>query len=194
MAVETGSLLTQFQRHLTTLGGEVAIVDDLTQAAEMIAVHAREGDSSIVIPPVSGTNDAATDIPLWQQIIPLLRDKGISINESGGPASIADAPVGLSGAVAAIAETGSVILADNALAARAVSMLTLSHIILIAEHDIVPMLDDAGQKLRELTRPGPNQQHYISCVTGPSRTSDIERVLTIGVQGPKTLRVIVVKG
>ena len=31
----------------------------------------------------------------------------------------------------------------------------------------------------------------LSLVTGPSRTADIERVLTIGVQGPKVLHVLV---
>ncbi len=86
------------------------------------------------------------------------------------------------------------LLAENALAARIVSMLTLTHIVLVREQRIVPMLDDAGTRLRELTQAGPDQRHYLSFVTGPSRTSDIERVLTIGVQGPKTLCVIVVKG
>jgi len=33
---------------------------------------------------------------------------------------------------------------------------------------------------------------YISFVTGPSRTADIERVLTIGVQGPKALHIILI--
>ncbi len=192
MATET--LFAQFQRHLTTLGGEVAYVDDLTQAVQIIAERAKQGDGSIVVPPIFGTRGAGAETPLWQQIIPLLRNGGVTLKESGGPASVADAPVGLSGAALAIAETGSVMLADNALETRVVSMLTLAHIILIAEHDIVPMLDDAGRQLRELTRPGPNQQHYISFVTGASRTSDIERVLTIGVQGPKSLCVIVVKG
>jgi L-lactate dehydrogenase complex protein LldG len=54
------------------------------------------------------------------------------------------------------------------------------------------MLDDMGARLRQLTRAGEQQQHYISLVTGPSRTADIERTLTVGVQGPKTLCVLVV--
>lgn len=190
MTVET--LFAQFQRHLTSLGGEVAYVDDLAQAAQLVAGRARQGDGSVVVPPIPGADGA--DIPLWQQIIPHLREDGITIKESTGPAGTADAPLGLSGALLAIAETGSVMLAGNELAARAVSLLTLEHIIIIAEHDIVPVLDDAGRRLQALTRQGPNQQHYISFVTGPSRTSDIERVLTIGVQGPKSLSVIVVKG
>lgn len=136
-------------------------------------------------------NCAAT---LWQQAIPFLHEMGITIKESTGAASVADAPVGLSGAELAIAETGSLMLADNALEARVVSMLTLTHIVLIAESAIVPMLDDAGARLRELTRSGSDQHHYVSLITSSSRTSDIERVLTIGVQGPKTLYVIVVKG
>ena len=33
-------------------------------------------------------------------------------------------------------------------------------------------------------------RQYLSIITGPSRTADIERSLTIGVQGPSELHVV----
>ena len=125
-------------------------------------------------------------------ILPHLSGQGITIHEAGSPASVADAPAGLSGAELAIAETGSVLLAENALEARVVSMLTLTHFVLVSESKLVPMLDDAAAMLLQLARAGSDQRHYMSFVTGPSRTADIERTLTIGVQGPKVLCVIIV--
>ena len=38
----------------------------------------------------------------------------------------------------------------------------------------------------------PNRMGYLSMITGPSRTADIERVLTIGVHGPVRLIIIFV--
>ena len=43
-----------------------------------------------------------------------------------------------------------------------------------------------------LERLQPEQINYIAFITGPSRTADIERVLTIGVHGPERLIVVVV--
>ncbi|HEX9991195.1 MAG TPA: lactate utilization protein [Chloroflexia bacterium] len=96
--------------------------------------------------------------------------------------------VGIVQAKGAVAETGSLVLADDALAPRLLSMLADVCIALLPASNIVPSLDEAGALLAELERAG---HRYVSLVTGPSRTADIERVLTIGVQGPKALHIII---
>lgn len=184
--MSTSDLYQRFQQRLSAVGGEPHIVETLAQAAEIIANHPALAEGQVVVPP----NFAACQP--WGATLPLLQEKGISIREAGSPASVADAPAGLSSAELAIAETGSVLLADNALEARSVSMLTLTHFVLVRAAMLFPMLEDAGKAIQQLTRPGPHQRRYISLVTGPSRTADIERTLTIGVQGPKALCVIVV--
>ena len=178
-------LFTHFQHQLSLAGGESHQVGRLAEAATLIAAHPALGAGELVVPP-------KFDQQQWGAILPPLRSKGIAIREAGSPASVADAPAGLSSAELAIAETGSVLIAENTLEARVVSMLTLTHFVLVGSDRLVPLLDDAAMLLQRLTRAGSDQRHYISFVTGPSRTADIERTLTIGVQGPKTLCVIIV--
>lgn len=181
-------LFTQFEQRLSSVGGESHQVAGLAGAADLIAAHAALNAGEIVVPPGFDQH------PHWGAILPLLSRKGITIREAGSPASVADAPAGLSSAELAIAETGSVLLAENSLEARVVSMLTLTHFVLVSENTLVPMLNEAAEMLQRLAKAGPDQRHYMSFVTGPSRTADIERTLTIGVQGPKTLCVIIVAG
>jgi len=184
--IETNELLTRFKERLESVGGEAHLVENLEQAAELMKTHAALVQREIVVAPGFGS------LPRWGAILPLLRDQGIEIREAGSPASVADAPAGLSVAELAVAETGSVLLAENALEARVVGMLTLTHFVLVSTGTLYPMLEDAGKLLSELTKSGPDQRHYVTLVTGPSRTADIERTLTIGVQGPKALCVILV--
>lgn len=182
----TSDLFSRFQQRLTAAGGEAHTASSLEQAAELIASHPALADGQLVVPPGFASRQT------WGAIVPLLSARNIVVREADTPASIADAPAGLSSAELAIAETGSVLLADNALAARVVSMLTLTHFVLVQRSTLFPMLEDAGSLIQQLTKPGPDQQHYITLITGPSRTADIERTLTIGVQGPKALCVIIV--
>ena len=101
--------------------------------------------------------------------------------------SIADRPVGITVATLAIAETGSVLLIEPAPIDRAVSLLTRHLIIGVQASDIVDELADGFRWLAQQ----PNAAAYATFVTGPSRTADIERSLTIGVQGPSRLTVAV---
>lgn len=179
-------LFMHFQQQLSSAGGESHRVACLAEAAQIIVAHPALIAGEIVVPPNFSRHKH------WGAILPPVSSKVITIREAGSPASVADSPIGLSGAEVAIAETGSVLLAENTLEARVVSMLTLTHFVLVSEDKLVPMLDDAAVILQQLTKVGSDQRHYCSFVTGPSRTADIERTLTIGVQGPKTLCVIIV--
>ena len=96
----------------------------------------------------------------------------------------AAAKVGISQLDWAIANTGTLVQDAARVDQRLVSTLPLIHIALIRSDRIVPDLPSALAKIR------PEQTNYISFITGPSRTADIERVLTIGVHGPEKLIIV----
>lgn len=102
------------------------------------------------------------------------------------PAAVARAELGVCAAELAIAETGSVLLGESELLERLVSMLPPVSIVLLALDRLVASLDDAAAYLRSKTA----RSCYVSFVTGPSRTADIELVHTIGVHGPGELHII----
>ncbi len=84
----------------------------------------------------------------------------------------------------ALADTGTLVQDSTAVEQRLVSSLTEIHIALVATDAILPDLPAL------LTRMHPDQSGYIAMITGPSRTADIERVLTIGVHGPSRLVIV----
>jgi L-lactate dehydrogenase complex protein LldG len=98
----------------------------------------------------------------------------------------ARAKVGISQLDWAIANTGTLVQDAARLDQRLVSTLPLIHIALVRSDHIVPDLPAALSKIR------PEQTNYNSFITGPSRTADIERVLTIGVHGPEKLIIVFV--
>ena len=87
-----------------------------------------------------------------------------------------------------VAETGSVAINEPAID-RGKCFLAERLWVLVPEGAIVPTLDMAMQRLRDLVRLG--AKHPL-LMTGPSRTADIERVLTIGVHGPRAVLVVVI--
>lgn len=98
----------------------------------------------------------------------------------------ADSKVGISQLDWAMASTGSLVQDAAAVERRLVSTLPNIHIAIVETSRIVPDMPAVFSKIR------PEQTNYISFITGPSRTADIERVLTIGVHGPEKLIIVFV--
>jgi L-lactate dehydrogenase complex protein LldG len=105
---------------------------------------------------------------------------------------IDSAEVGISFAQAGIARTGSLLLELVDPTARSATALPPIHAVFLAASTIVPDLYALRDTLNTyLSSPGSS---YFSIITGPSRTADIERVLTIGVHGPKELHIFILEG
>jgi L-lactate dehydrogenase complex protein LldG len=111
------------------------------------------------------------------------------INGNDDPAG---ATLCLSRAEAGIAATGSLLLDLLGPDGRAATALAPKHAVFLDPGTIVPSLYDLGDRLRQLLQDG--DQAYFSLTTGPSRTADIERVLTIGVHGAKELHILLLEG
>lgn len=105
--------------------------------------------------------------------------------------ALARADLGVTRAVLGIAETGSILVASNDFLPRLSTMLPLVHVAILGQDAVVPSLDEAGEFLRRTSlEPAGEQIRYATFVSGPSRTSDVEKTLTVGVHGPGELHVI----
>ena len=103
------------------------------------------------------------------------------------------AKVGISGANAAIAETGTVMIVTNEGNADLTVTLPEVHIAVFGIDKVVATLDDTVAMLRMLPRSATGQRMsaYVNWITGPSRSGDIEQSLTIGVHGPREMHCVV---
>jgi L-lactate dehydrogenase complex protein LldG len=88
----------------------------------------------------------------------------------------------------AVAETGSVAV-NEPRGDRGLCFLAERLWLLVPKDEIVPTVDAAMLRMRELVQAGAPHPLLMS---GPSRTADIERVLTVGVHGPRALVVVVI--
>jgi L-lactate dehydrogenase complex protein LldG len=101
----------------------------------------------------------------------------------------AHADTGLTSADLAVASTGSIVLCGGATRPRSVRLLPSMHVEIVPGSRFVARMSDAFDVLARRT----DVPSSVIFVTGPSRTSDIENDLTIGVHGPASVVVLVLQ-
>ncbi|MFH2104603.1 MAG: LUD domain-containing protein [Chloroflexota bacterium] len=133
-------------------------------------------------------NDKGIDrVQAWDEIARRyggrLQEAGISLVRDADPGIKA----GITGAIAAIAETGTLVIPAGKGRPLTASLLPEIHIAVLRKSDILADLETA------LRLPDVAGSASVVLVSGPSRTADIEMTLTIGVHGPGELHVFVIE-
>lgn len=95
------------------------------------------------------------------------------------------ADIGITTVDFAIADTGTLVLCTNPLKSRGVSLFPIHHIAIVDADQIRTRMGEVLAELKEMK--APSSVHFI---TGPSRSSDIENDLSIGVHGPAALHIL----
>lgn len=105
------------------------------------------------------------------------------------------ADVGLSGANAIAADTGSIIVMENEGNIRAVTSLPRVHIAIAGIEKIVPTLEDALTVVRAASVFGVGQDFgtYASVISGPSRTFDLDGEEFLTGLGPEEVHVVLLE-
>ena len=144
------------------------------------AIHVPKEDTAALFSRITGQELPPNDIPaLVATARNFLREKYFR------------ADIGMSGANIVTADTGTLFLIENEGNIRLATGVPPVHIALVGMEKLVPTLSDA-YKVAEVTWRYTNYTipTYINMVSGPSKTGDIERVITYGAHGPKEFHVI----
>lgn len=107
------------------------------------------------------------------------------------PTTAAAAGLGVTSATAAIAATGSVVLDSRRAGGRVASLLPSVHLCVLPVNRLFATPADV---LRRMGSGSDALPPSMVVVTGPSRTGDIEQLLTLGAHGPTALHVVLVTG
>lgn len=175
-------LFPEFEKRATGAAAEVFRVKTAVEAQEIVANLVKFTNAKKVV---------IADSPLQQAagINKKIESMGVTVYTDVEDISehAESADIGISTVEFAIAESGSVCMDGYAFESRLVSMLPPLHIVFMNSNNVVLGITEAFEIISKVYDNG-----YISFITGPSRTSDIERVLTIGVHGPSRFVVIAI--
>lgn len=190
---DSTALIDSFTRELQAVGGEVFRPATGAEACEVTARLIKEAggnevlawpDEELPLPGIGQAFQAAGLVRVQVNLSPEAAARQAQMADLDRPL------VGLTGALAGLADTGALALLSGPARSRAASLLPLTHVALLATSNLYPSMAAflAAHTASTLIQDFSN----LVFITGPSRTGDIEMVITRGVHGPKRLVVVLV--
>ena len=175
----TGIFMEVFISAAKNVGAEVVTVKDTAEACRYIVDHA---DGTVLLPEQASLDRSGLSTELGKQC------QALAVFDRN---QAEQAAAGVTGANFAIAETGTIALESTDEQVRLATTLPTRHFVLLDPRKIVADGQAAIPYVRKLHEQAP--RNFLAYITGPSRTADIERVLTIGVHGPKELHILLME-
>jgi L-lactate dehydrogenase complex protein LldG len=132
----------------------------------------------------------------WQKVFcvedKLIASVSAQIEDRIVKSGLADCDVSITGCEYLVARTGTIVMSSAQTSGRTTSVYAPVHICIAFTNQLVYDLKDALQAAKDKYRS--NIPSFITFATGPSRTSDIEKTLVVGVHGPKEVYLFLVEG
>ena len=100
-----------------------------------------------------------------------------------------DDQVAVTPCLAAVAETGTVVLLSSPESPTTLNFLPEDHIVIVEADQLVAHIEDAWPLLRAV--PG-GIPRTVNLISGPSKTADVEQTIQYGAHGPRRFHVILV--
>ena len=164
----------QFSQALTAVAGEVHIASTRAEALDILSGLLREIEAKSALiddhPVLAGLDTAVRWPDIQWHVV------GHSDGDLRQFATAAD--VGISGADAALAETGTVVVSSGPGRSRLTSLMPPAHIAL------VPASCLTSDLFTWMDRQKPPLPASVTLISGPSKTADIEQTMAVGVHGP----------
>jgi len=164
------SLRERFAAELTALGGTFTPCPPGEAGKQILVFLQQRGIGAI---------QAWEEECLPDGLLAELRLAGVRVQSQPDP----NLRAGLTGARAAIAESGTLVLPGGPGQPQTASLLPEIHLAVLRESDIYENL------LQVFTLQEVRESSLAALVSGPSRTADIEMTLSIGVHGPSEVHV-----
>ncbi|WP_438447723.1 LutC/YkgG family protein [Gorillibacterium sp. sgz5001074] len=188
--LDQAGLVTQFGSELMKLGGIVVPVADEAELGRAIGAYLKEAGMTRLMAWPAGDMVKGSD-PTEQ-----LAEEGIEVSywsEDGDRDGLIrqaeSSQAGLVYASHGVSETGSIVLYNRGDRGRLVSLLPNQFLAVVRASTVVPRITQV------LGQMAPRAREYscVNFITGPSRTSDIEMDLTIGVHGPGRITIFLIE-
>ena len=168
-------LAEQFTQALTAVKGEVWRAKDFAEALEQLGQILRQIEAGSAVADAHTLLDEVDFPDRWSEV----QWHIVGRTEGDLREFAASADVGISGADAALAETGSVVVSSGPGRSRLTSLLPPVHVALVPTSCLtVDIFTWTAARQGELPS-------SLTLISGPSKTADIEQTMAIGVHGPK---------
>jgi len=177
------ALAERFAEELAAVHGETIHCRSIDEAREKLVRLLDENDWQQI---------AAMDRPLVAELLgPLPAGRVAGLDTQWGPAEMAEIPAGLVQAEKLLADTGSCVVACHTAQERMLCYLPPVSIVVARREQLAEHLPAAFDELAACCAE-PERRGELVIITGPSRTADIEKILILGVHGPKRVLVLLV--
>ena len=183
--------IARFAEQATVAGGQIDVVDSSAAGvARLLEICVQHSVRDCI----------AWDHPLLDRwhVRAALTERGIGVTSAGvlpgedaatRRRRLLSADMGVTSVGFAVAETGSIVMIDDAGCDTVASLLPPVHVALVSHEQVVADLFDVFDALE--SRKAAGWPASVVFITGPSKTGDVELKLTTGVHGPKHWHVIV---